>query len=118
MSEEEQTFTTIQVCSILDVSYRQLDYWDRSNLLPSSHAHSKGSGSKRKYTYDGLIRANIVKQLRAIDLGRDHILHVLESYDNNDAIFSLAFNNFISFNVNFEEIVNDVHKRVDNLNDI
>jgi DNA-binding transcriptional MerR regulator len=37
-----------QVCSIVGITYRQLDYWARTNLIRPSLADAKGSGSQRR----------------------------------------------------------------------
>lgn len=52
-----------QVCSIVGITYRQLDYWARTGLLRPSLADAKGSGSQRLYSYRDLIELKVVKQL-------------------------------------------------------
>ncbi|MFZ2272130.1 MerR family transcriptional regulator, partial [Corynebacterium variabile] len=38
-----------QVCQITGITYRQLDYWTRTNLIHPSVAEATGSGSQRLY---------------------------------------------------------------------
>ncbi|MGH8980445.1 MAG: MerR family transcriptional regulator [Acidimicrobiales bacterium] len=52
-----------QVCSIVGITYRQLDYWARTGLLRPSLADAKGSGSKRLYSYRDLLELKVIKQL-------------------------------------------------------
>jgi DNA-binding transcriptional MerR regulator len=52
-----------QVCSIVGISYRQLDYWARTDLLRPSLADAKGSGSQRLYSYQDLLELKVIKQL-------------------------------------------------------
>lgn len=52
-----------QVCSIVGITYRQLDYWARTNLLRPSLADAKGSGSQRRYSYQDLVELKVIKQL-------------------------------------------------------
>ncbi len=52
-----------QVCSIVGISYRQLDYWARTDLLRPSVADAKGSGSQRLYSYRDLLELKVIKQL-------------------------------------------------------
>jgi DNA-binding transcriptional MerR regulator len=52
-----------QVCKIVGITYRQLDYWARTNLLRPSLADAKGSGSQRKYSYQDLVELKVIKQL-------------------------------------------------------
>ena len=40
-----------QVCGLVGISYRQLDYWARTGLLQPSVVAAKGSGSRRVYSY-------------------------------------------------------------------
>lgn len=52
-----------QVCSIVGISYRQLDYWARTNLIRPSIADAKGSGSQRLYSYTDLVELKVIKSL-------------------------------------------------------
>ena len=37
-----------QVCSLVGITYRQLDYWARTGLLRPSVSAAKGSGTQRR----------------------------------------------------------------------
>jgi DNA-binding transcriptional MerR regulator len=52
-----------QVCSIVGITYRQLDYWARTDLVRPSIAEAKGSGTQRAYSYRDLVRLKVVKSL-------------------------------------------------------
>ena len=39
-----------QVCKIVGISYRQLDYWARTDLVRPSLADARGSGTQRRYS--------------------------------------------------------------------
>ena len=52
-----------QVCGLVGISYRQLDYWARTGLLQPSLATSKGSGSRRVYAYSDVLELKVIKQL-------------------------------------------------------
>ncbi len=52
-----------QVCKIVGISYRQLDYWARTDLVRPSLADAKGSGTQRRYSYRDLVRLKVVKNL-------------------------------------------------------
>lgn len=52
-----------QVCSIVGITYRQLDYWARTDLLRPSLADAKGSGTQRLYSYQDLLELKVIKQL-------------------------------------------------------
>src|SRR3954452_20472190 len=52
-----------QVCSIVGITYRQLDYWARTDLIRPSLADAKGSGSQRRYSYRDLVELKVIKSL-------------------------------------------------------
>lgn len=52
-----------QVCAIVGITYRQLDYWARTGLLRPSLADAKGSGSQRVYSYRDVLELKVIKQL-------------------------------------------------------
>lgn len=52
-----------QVCSVVGITYRQLDYWARTDLLRPSLSDAKGSGSQRRYSYTDLLQLKVIKRL-------------------------------------------------------
>jgi DNA-binding transcriptional MerR regulator len=60
---EEQGYRGPQVCSIVGITYRQLDYWARTDLVRPSVADAKGSGSQRRYSYRDLLELKVIKNL-------------------------------------------------------
>ena len=52
-----------QVCKIVGITYRQLDYWARTDLLRPSLAEAKGSGTQRRYSYRDLLELKVIKRL-------------------------------------------------------
>ncbi len=59
----EEGFRGPQVCSIVGISYRQLDYWARTNLLRPSISEARGSGTQRLYSYRDLLELKVIKRL-------------------------------------------------------
>ena len=59
----ETGFRGPQVCKLVGITYRQLDYWARTNLLRPSIADAKGSGSQRVYAYRDLVELKVIKSL-------------------------------------------------------
>ena len=60
---EEVGFRGPQVCKIVGISYRQLDYWARTDLVRPSLADAHGSGTQRRYSYRDLVRLKVIKSL-------------------------------------------------------
>ena len=52
-----------QVCGIVGITYRQLDYWARTDLLRPSISDARGSGTQRVYSYADLLQLKVIKQL-------------------------------------------------------
>ena len=52
-----------QVCKIVGITYRQLDYWARTDLLHPSISEARGSGSQRRYSYTDLVQLKVIKRL-------------------------------------------------------
>jgi DNA-binding transcriptional MerR regulator len=52
-----------QVCKVVGISYRQLDYWARTDLVRPSLADAHGSGTQRRYSYRDLVRLKVIKNL-------------------------------------------------------
>lgn len=69
---------------MVGITYRQLDYWARTDLVRPSLADARGSGTQRRYSYRDLVRLKVVKSLldagvklqtarKAIDYLRDDL---------------------------------------------
>jgi len=50
-------------CKAAGITYRQLDYWDRTDLLKPALALAHGSGTQRRYSYRDLVQLKIIKGL-------------------------------------------------------
>ena len=59
----EQGFSGKRTAEIVDITYRQLDYWARTDLVKPSMAEATGSGSRRKYSYRDLLELKVIKSL-------------------------------------------------------
>ena len=56
-------FSGKSTAEIVGITYRQLDYWARTDLIRPSMTDATGSGSRRKYTYRNLLELKVVKNL-------------------------------------------------------
>ena len=59
----QQSFSGSQAAQIAGITYRQRDYWARTNLIRPSLTDAKGSGSRRSYVYRDLLELKVIKQL-------------------------------------------------------
>ncbi|MEZ5407400.1 MAG: MerR family transcriptional regulator [Acidimicrobiales bacterium] len=59
----EQSFSGRRAAEIVGITYRQLDYWARTDLVRPSVTDAAGSGSRRQYSYQDLLRLKVIKTL-------------------------------------------------------
>ncbi|MFQ5554081.1 MAG: MerR family transcriptional regulator [Acidimicrobiia bacterium] len=52
-----------QVCNLVGITYRQLDYWARTGLIKPSIQSATGSGSQRLYDFGDVVQLKVVKKL-------------------------------------------------------
>ena len=81
---EERGYRGPQTCKIVNITYRQLDYWTRTGLVEPTIQAATGSGTQRLYSFNDLLQLKVVKSLtdagaslqkvrQAIDYVRDHL---------------------------------------------
>ncbi|WP_034231219.1 MerR family transcriptional regulator [Arcanobacterium sp. S3PF19] len=51
------------VCRALGITYRQLDYWDRTGLVVPDIRVASGSGTQRLYSFRDVLLLKVVKRL-------------------------------------------------------
>jgi DNA-binding transcriptional MerR regulator/predicted RNase H-like HicB family nuclease len=51
---------------VVGISYRQLDYWDKTGLLRPSVKQAVGKGSRRVYSFEDLVELRVIANLRAV----------------------------------------------------
>lgn len=59
----EASFSGKRTAEIVGITYRQLDYWTRTNLIRPSIEAAQGSGSRRRYGYTDLLELKVIKTL-------------------------------------------------------
>ncbi len=59
----EQGFSGHKAAEIVGITYRQLDYWARTNLVRPSLEDARGSGTRRRYSYRDLLELKVIKNL-------------------------------------------------------
>jgi DNA-binding transcriptional MerR regulator len=89
MAIGEDGFRGPTVCNIVGITYRQLDYWARTELVVPSIRNAVGSGSQRLYSFTDIVHLKIIKSLldagvslqqtrRAVDYLRTDLKQPLE----------------------------------------
>ncbi|MFM8944288.1 MAG: MerR family transcriptional regulator [Actinomycetota bacterium] len=59
----EQGYRVPEVTRIVGITYRQLDYWARTELVTPSIRDAEGSGSQRLYSFQDLATLRVIKKL-------------------------------------------------------
>jgi DNA-binding transcriptional MerR regulator len=59
----EAGFSGTQTAKVVGITYRQLDYWARTELVRPSLLDAAGSGTRRQYSYRDLLELRMIKNL-------------------------------------------------------
>jgi DNA-binding transcriptional MerR regulator len=59
----EQGYRVPDVCKVVGITYRQLDYWARTGLVTPSVRDAQGSGTQRLYSFHDLVTLRVIKNL-------------------------------------------------------
>ena len=60
---DDEGFSGKAAAEIVGITYRQLDYWARTDLIRPELADAKGSGTRRRYSYRNLLELKLVKTM-------------------------------------------------------
>ncbi|WP_208028551.1 MerR family transcriptional regulator [Rhabdothermincola sediminis] len=56
-------YSGAKAAEIVGITYRQLDYWARTDLVRPSLEDARGSGTRRRYSYRDLLELKVIKTL-------------------------------------------------------
>jgi DNA-binding transcriptional MerR regulator len=71
-------YSGTQTAKVVGISYRQLDYWARTDLLRPSLSDASGSGSRRSYSYNDLLELKAIKKLLDAGIKLEQVRKVFE----------------------------------------
>lgn len=71
-------FSGTQAAKVVGISYRQLDYWARTDLIRPSLSDASGSGSRRRYSYKDLLELRVIKTLLDAGIKLESVREVFE----------------------------------------
>ena len=75
---DDQGYTGKATAEIVGITYRQLDYWARTDLVRPSLADASGSGSRRRYSYRDLLELRVIKNLLDAGIKLESVREVFE----------------------------------------
>lgn len=61
--DRELGYRAPQVCNLVGITYRQLDYWARTDLIRPALQEATGSGSQRRYSFSDVVQLKVIKRL-------------------------------------------------------
>ncbi len=71
-------FSGSQAAKVVGITYRQLDYWARTDLIRPSLHDAQGSGSRRRYSYQDLLELRVIKTLLDAGIKLESVRRVFE----------------------------------------
>ena len=74
----DQGYRAPQVCKLVGITYRQLDYWARTELLTPSIQTASGSGTQRRYSFGDIVQLKVVKRLLDAGMSLKKIRQAME----------------------------------------
>lgn len=80
---DEGGYSGARTAEIVGISYRQLDYWARTDLVRPSVEDAKGSGSRRRYSYTDLLELRVIKSLLDSGLKLESVREVFAYLHDN-----------------------------------
>ncbi len=73
-----QQYSGKKAAEIVGITYRQLDYWARTDLVRPSVTDASGSGSRRRYSYRDLLELKVIKSLLDAGIKLESVRSVFE----------------------------------------
>jgi DNA-binding transcriptional MerR regulator len=80
-AEERVGYRGPTVCKIVGITYRQLDYWARTELVQPSVRDAKGSGTQRLYSFDDVVQLRVVKRLLDTGVSLQRVRSAVDELD-------------------------------------
>ena len=74
----ELGYSGTRTAKVVGISYRQLDYWARTDLIRPSLSDATGSGSRRSYSYNDLLELKAIKKLLDAGIKLEQVRKVFE----------------------------------------
>jgi DNA-binding transcriptional MerR regulator len=81
---DEQGYRVPEVCKIVGITYRQLDYWARTELVTPSIRDASGSGTQRLYSFQDLVTLRVIKSLLDTGVSLQRVRRAVEHLQSMD----------------------------------
>src|SRR5207237_549995 len=81
---ETNGYRVPDVCRVVGISYRQLDYWARTELVTPSIREAGGSGTQRLYSFQDMVLLRLIKSLLDTGVSLQQIRKAIEYLRENE----------------------------------
>lgn len=75
-NDDATTYSTADVCRLVGVSFRMVDYWIRREVIRPS-VEARGAGTHRRFIDRDVVEVRVAVGLRRLGVGLDEIADVL-----------------------------------------
>jgi DNA-binding transcriptional MerR regulator len=72
------SFSTGEAVRVTGVSFRNIDYWARSNFIVPSIAEARGTGTERRYSFSDLLALRVARELREAGVSTQSLRRVVD----------------------------------------
>lgn len=82
-----KTYSSPEVCKIIGITYKQLDYYDRTDFIKPSVNGAGGYGTRRMYSFNDLMKLKVIKKLMEAGISLQKLRRTkryLENYSEDD----------------------------------
>ena len=83
-------FSGKKTAEVVGITYRQLDYWARTDLIRPSISDAAGSGSRRRYSYQDLLELRVIKTLLDAGIKLESVREVFEYLRKHEVDVTVA----------------------------
>ena len=83
IDRRQDGYSGAKAAEIVGITYRQLDYWARTDLVRPSLVDATGSGSRRRYSYRDLLELRVIKSLLDAGIKLESVREVFSYLKDN-----------------------------------
>src|SRR5215471_7354431 len=83
VDRRQDGYSGAKAAEIVGITYRQLDYWARTDLVRPSLVDASGSGSRRRYSYRDLLELRVIKSLLDAGIKLESVREVFSYLKDN-----------------------------------
>jgi len=106
-------YRSIDVCRIVGITFRQMDYWVRSGLIFPSPGQAEGPAYRRRYSLADLVQFKVLKHLIGSGLETSRVRRIFSQLSYQDISWNWEVGEVTLAGVTFDlarEVEHEVEK--------